>query len=289
MSITLYPSVRTLADLYDAFIVDLWGVIHDGRMLYPGVISCLEELRTQRKAIIFLSNAPRRASRAEEVLERLGIPRTLYDTIITSGEVVFEYVQSTSHHLGKYFFIIGPDSDDGLLDGLPDYIRVKHPTDADFVIVTGFDRDDSVLKEVLPDIEMSLVHRLPLICANPDMEVVRQNGTRALCAGVIAYHYKKLGGEVLFFGKPYPDVYQKCRDYLAAKSESMKIAAIGDNLETDIGGANHQKIDSYLVTGGVLSAELEITPGHMPPLGKLGKICKKAGITPTGALPAFIW
>lgn len=289
MSITLHPGVQTLANHYDAFIIDLWGVIHDGRTLYPGVISCLEQLRAQQKHIIFLSNAPRRALRAELVLDRLGVPRNLYDTVITSGEVVFEYIQSGSHHLGHHFFIIGPDSDDGLLDGLPDYHRVMHPKEADFVIVTGFDRDDSVLKDVLPDVEMSLVYRLPLICANPDIEVVRQNGTRALCAGVIAYHYKKLGGEVLFFGKPYPDVYQKCRDYLSTLSHSGRIVAIGDNLETDIAGANHQQIDSFLVTGGILSAELEITPGHMPPLAKLTKICKKADTIPTGALPAFIW
>jgi HAD superfamily hydrolase (TIGR01459 family) len=288
MTFSLHPNMSSLVDHYDSWIIDLWGVIHDGRNTYPGVIECLEQLHQQNKQVIFLSNAPRRSFRAEAVLNRLGISKTLYKTIVTSGEIVFEYIQSGTHNLGNRFVIIGPDSDDGLLDNLDGYTRVTDFKKADFVIATGFDHDDATLKDVLPELEQALAAKLPMICANPDLEVVRQTGVRALCAGVITKHYEKLGGTVLFFGKPYIDVYTKCFE-LFGKTPKSRIAAIGDNLDTDIAGANQQKIDSYLVTGGILQKKLGNKPGILPPSEKLDMLFKKYDIVPTGVLPAFTW
>jgi HAD superfamily hydrolase (TIGR01459 family) len=288
MTFTLYPNMSSLIDHYDAWIVDLWGVIHDGQTLYPGVLECLTKIKEHNKSILFLSNAPRRAVRAKKVLDKLGIPKNLYLDIITSGEVTFDYINSRNHAFGKNFVIIGPDKDDDLLDGLSDYQRITDFKNADFVIVTGFDEDNSTIEDVMPEINASFQYKLPMICANPDFEVVRQTGERALCAGVIAHHYQAMGGEVLFFGKPYKSVYEKCFTLLKAHG-CHKIAATGDNLETDIIGANQLNIDSYLVTGGILSQSLNIQPGELPNTEKLHTLFIKYDIMPTGVVPAFIW
>jgi ribonucleotide monophosphatase NagD (HAD superfamily) len=55
-----------LADQYDGFIVDLWGVVHNGIAPYPGALNCLERL--QGRPVLFLSNAPRRAASARQTL-----------------------------------------------------------------------------------------------------------------------------------------------------------------------------------------------------------------------------
>lgn len=268
-------SISEIAGNFDAFIVDLWGVVHDGQKLYPGVRETLQKLRTQNKEIIFLSNAPRRAWRVIEVLDQMQIMPQYYNQVITSGEVAFEHL--SKNPIGKSYYSIGPERDAGLLDG-SSYRRVKTPKDADFAIVTGFDDDSSVLDENLPELKDCYKAGLPFICTNPDMEIVRQNGTRALCAGVMAEAYEKMGGKVIYFGKPYPTVYDRCFEVFKTKDKA-KIAAIGDNLETDIKGANAAGIYSIFITGGVMAKEAA-TSG-------METIFKKHRVTPAAVIEAF--
>jgi HAD superfamily hydrolase (TIGR01459 family) len=282
-----YSNISAIIGGYDAFVIDLWGVIHDGVTAYPGVNECLLQMKNAGKKIIFLSNAPRRAARAVEGLERVGVPRDLYDHVITSGEITHQYIKSGKHGFGKKYFMIGPERDAGLLEGL-EYNRVASPELADFVIVTGFEDDDSTLEEKLPILQECLKNNLLLICANPDLVVVRQTGQRALCAGVMAEKYQQMGGEIIQFGKPYGQVYEKSLE-LIKDIPLNKIAAIGDNLVTDIKGANDFGIDSYLIAGGILGEELGIKHGQLPPPDKLQKICEESGNVPLGVLPAFVW
>lgn len=283
-----YAHLSELASRYDAFLVDLWGVIHDGTETYAGATECLKELREHGKKIILISNAPRRGLKAKQVLDRLEVSSDLYDHIITSGEIVFDLFATGKHSYGSSYYILGPDRDDDLLATLPEYNHVTDIAQAQIVIVTGFDHDASTLDDVMPELHQMLSFNLPMICANPDIEVVRKTGERALCAGAIAKAYESMGGNTSYFGKPYPDVYQKALLFLTDLPKE-RIAAIGDNLETDILGANRQNIDSYLVAGGILATELDITHGELPSPQKLQALCTEFGITPTGALPAFVW
>lgn len=284
MTIEQHKNISAIIDNYDAFIIDLWGVIHDGVVAYPGVNECLEQMKKSGKKIVFLSNAPRRAFRAVEGLQRVGVPDHLYDHILTSGEVTHDYVKSGRHELGKKYYMIGPERDAGLFDGL-DNVRVQKPADADFIIVTGLEQDESTLGEYAPVLEECLRCNLPMICANPDYVIVRQTGVRALCAGAIAEKYQEMGGNVRQFGKPYREVYDRVIELIG----EVSVAAIGDNLDTDIKGANNMDIDSYLIAGGILGEELGIKHGQLPEIKKLEKVCDKAGIAPKAVLPAFVW
>ncbi|MCE3233040.1 MAG: HAD-superfamily subfamily hydrolase, hypothetical 3:HAD-superfamily hydrolase, subfamily [Rickettsiaceae bacterium] len=286
MKIQPYNNLRSVIDNYDAFIIDLWGVIHDGIVAYPGVNDCLGQMKNKGKKIIFLSNAPRRAFRAVEGLIRVGVPDNLYDHIITSGEVTHEYIKSNKHGLGKKYLMIGPDRDADLINDL-DYQLVSSPADADFIIVTGFDNDDDILEDKIPLLNECLIHNLPLICANPDYVIVRQSGKRALCAGAIAEKYADMGGTITQFGKPYEQVYHKALSLINCKID--RVAAIGDNLDTDIKGAINFGIDSYLIAGGILGEELGIKHGELPESGKLQLVCEQSGNIPKGVLPAFVW
>lgn len=283
-----YSNLSQITDKYDILLVDLWGVIHDGITAYPGVASALGALKAANKTVIFISNAPRRSSMAIEGLGRVGVADDLYDNVITSGEIVFEFLKSNPTAMpGNRCCIIGPSRDAGLLDGL-NYVIVTNPNEADFLVVTGFDNDDSTLQEKQPLLEQAIKLNLPLICANPDLVVVRQNGTRALCAGVIAEEYLRMGGQVRQFGKPYQAIYERALQ-IAGNPGKKRIAAIGDSLITDIKGANDFGIDSYLIPGGIFGAELGIVHGQMPEKHKLQKLCDSYEIVPVGILPEFIF
>lgn len=281
-----YNSISEFADNFSAFIIDLWGVLHDGEHPYKGAIETLKKLKAENKKIILLSNAPRRAKKAEEKLIEMGFSKDDYDHIITSGEASYEFLENTKHY-GKYYYYIGPAKDQDLLEGLS-YYRVDTPEKANFAIATGFDNDDSVMEEKVPEVQQCIKLGLPLICANPDMVVVRHNGTRPLCAGVIADMYEKLGGNVHNFGKPHEYVYHKCLKLLHMY-DKQKIAAIGDNFNTDIAGANRVGIFSVLVTGGIMAEKLGVAPGKLPTEEAIDELCESYKIFPDAILPAFIW
>lgn len=234
--------IRTLIESYDSFIIDLWGVIHDGHKTYSGVISTLALMRDMKKQVIFLSNAPRRAQKAAMVLERVEIGKDLYHQIITSGEAFFQQYQN----YGLKYYYIGPKRDSDITLGSK-MIETSAEM-ADIVLVTGFHDEDQRLEDRMVEIKTAHNHKLPMICANPDLMVVKQTGEIFPCAGMIAEYYQNLGNKVEYFGKPYKMVYEACLETIG---NGKKILAIGDNLETDIKGANNMNIDSLLITGGI--------------------------------------
>ena len=89
-----------------------------------------------------------------------------------------------------------------------------------------------------------------MICTNPDLIVDRGN-VRELCAGSVAMVFEKMGGEVVYFGKPHAEAYN-----LSIDSLDKRTLAIGDNLNTDIKGANLLNYDSLLISNGIHKLEI---------------------------------
>jgi len=272
----LISSLKEISNNYTHFIFDVWGVLHDGHAPYPNVVETLKYLHLQGKKICMLSNAPRRAAKVEEVLTRLGITSDLYDFILTSGEATFLDLKKNQDegykNFGKKYYYVGPDKDLDLLHGL-DYERVADARHADFLINTGFEGEDSTIHEKLPQIIEAKKHDLPMICVNPDLIVVKQNGKEMICAGALAHEYEKMEGKVFYYGKPFSAVYKMTVESFGNPPKN-KIIAIGDGLETDIKGANSFGIDSILVTGGILAKQLNIQFHQDADEKKLSEICQ---------------
>ena len=289
MQIEIATRLALLATKFDVFILDIWGVLMDGMAPYPGAIECLHEIRGIGKRVILLSNAPRRASLVTERLRSIGIPPTLYDQILTSGEAsrsaLAERTESHIAALGRQYFYIGPSRDQGLLKGL-DYVCTNNLNKADFVLATGVIDDTDELDRYEADLQTAAANQLPLICTNPDSIVVRQNGDRVICAGAIARKYQKIGGTAHYFGKPHATFYQTCLNQLKDVSPN-RILAVGDTLQTDIKGAQTVSLTTALVLGGILAKELNIAWGETPAPDRLKKLCANQGISQTSrSLPS---
>jgi HAD superfamily hydrolase (TIGR01459 family) len=282
--------LSAIADRYDALILDLWGVLHDGVRPYPGVVDALRQLKRRDKRLVVLSNAPRRAAPVARRMQEIGIAPDLYDTLHSSGEETWrllkERTDATFARLGRRYLPLMPDRDRGLIEGL-DLEMVDTATAAEFVLVTGL----AHAAETVADYEESLADaarlRRPMVCANPDLEVVR-DGIRELCAGALALRYEALGGLVHYVGKPHPGVYRRCFGYLAGTPRA-RILAVGDSLRTDVAGADGAGIDSLLVTGGIHAAELAGAGGRHPDPARLAAACAAAGHRPTYAIAGFTW
>lgn len=272
--------IRGLSEIignYDALLLDLWGVVHDGTQLYPGVMDALTELKNQNKQIIFLSNAPRRSHKVKKVLAGFGIDESHYADAVSSGEVGYHWLKDGKAPWGKNYVFIGPERDADVLDGL-DYKRVDNIKDADFLLNVGFgseqdEHDDA--KEVLNEAKDLSI---PMLCLNPDLEVIKITGERYLCAGVIGRNYEEMGGKVVWFGKPYANVYE----YSAAELQVLKsrILAVGDSLDTDIPGGQAFGVDTLFVAGGIFK--------HLSQ-SEIEKECEKRGLSPRYMSHSFIY
>jgi HAD superfamily hydrolase (TIGR01459 family) len=260
---------------YDAYLIDLWGVIHDGQQLYPRVLNTLELLQAQGKPVVFLSNAPRIAEKAIATLTKLGVSRGLYKEVVTSGQVAHDWLRDATPY-GKNYYYLGPGKDEDIIADLPHYVKAATPEEADFILCTGYEYDFQPHEEILPLLAQLHEAELPMVCVNPDLEVVKQDGTVQLCAGAVAEAY---AGEVVMIGKPHAEVYAVCRELLGPG----KLLAVGDNPLTDIRGANAAGIDSLLITSGVLKSQA----GQVPDEDEARDICRLLGVDPTRILPSF--
>ena len=252
------PGLSAIAARYDAFIVDLWGVVHNGVRPYPEALDALAHLAG--RPVLLLSNAPRRAASAQAMLRRMGVDDALYAAILTSGEATWLALRDRTNpwfaRLGQRVYHIGPQRDRNVLEGL-NLSVAGHPHEAEFVVNTGPDDDrldPGTLEHFLPELAACLDARLPMICANPDLVVMR-DGVRLLCAGSLARHYAAAGGDVVSLGKPDAAIYRMALDTLGVPAG--KVMAIGDSLHTDIAGAAGAGIDSLWVLDGIHGEALQ--------------------------------
>ncbi|MDZ5646628.1 TIGR01459 family HAD-type hydrolase [Nitrospirillum sp. BR 11828] len=292
-AIPLHTGLSHLADRYDGFILDLWGVVHDGIAPYPGVPECLKTLRAQGKRVCLLSNAPRRVDAAADRLTEMGLTPDHYDALLTSGEATHDALREPpdAWHaaLGPKLLHIGPDRDAGVYLDLPGRIKVDRPEDADFVLNTGIVDFSESLADYEPILAACAALNLPMVCANPDL-VVHVGPQLVICAGELARRYEELGGDVRQHGKPYPGVYARCFDLLGGIAR-QRILAVGDSLRTDMAGANAAGIDGLLITGGIHREELGVADplADLPDLDRLADIAAQAGLTISGAMNRLGW
>jgi len=237
----------SIVDDYQLFYVDLWGVVHNGVSLHEEAIKTLNEITRKKKDYILLTNAPRPNHSVKSFLEKLGMEKEIRDHVYTSGEAALNYLRK--HFLEKTFFHVGPPRD---FDLFTDFKKNKSENieNSDYILCTGlFDNHDKDLKYYKSLFENNLKKKM--ICTNPDLIVDRGNN-RELCAGSVAMVFEKMGGEVVYFGKPYPEVYNQ-----SFNNKNKKILSIGDNLNTDIKGANLLNFDSLLISNGIHKNEIE--------------------------------
>ena len=239
--------LQSIADNYDLFYIDLWGVVHNGVNLHEKAIVVLNELLKKNKILVLLTNAPRPNKTVQNFLEKMGMDKILRDHVFTSGEAALNYLKKS--YSSKKFYHIGPPKDFDLFYLLKKN-KCEYISDSEYLLCTGlFNNHDKDLKFYKDLLEKHITKKM--ICTNPDL-IVDRGEVRELCAGSVAMVFEKMGGEVVYFGKPHPEVYNQ-----SINNKNKKILAIGDNLNTDIRGANLLNYDSLLISNGIHRNEIK--------------------------------
>ena len=239
--------LRSIADNYDIFYIDLWGVIHNGVKLHKNAIEALDEITRSKKQFVLLTNAPRPKETVRIILEKMGMIKEISEKVYSSGEAAISYLKKNL--LDEKFYHLGPIRDFDLFLNFKKN-KTVNIKESSYLLCTGlFEEhveDLNYYKELLKD------HiNKKMICTNPDL-IVDRGDKRELCAGTLALVFEKMGGEVVYFGKPFPEVYNQ-----SINNKGKKVLSIGDNLNTDIKGANLLNYDSLLISNGVHKEEIK--------------------------------
>ena len=288
MTLRRIDGMRELAPDYDAFILDLWGVVHDGTAPFPGVLDCMGRLIAAGKRVVLLSNAPRRSDDVVRRIAAIGVPAGLYHGVMSSGEEAWQYLARRDDPfyagLGRRALHIGSERDLEIREGLGlDFVETA--AEADFVLNTGPAEWEDTIADYAPVLSAARERNLPMVCANPDLVVIH-GGRPALCAGALAEEYERLGGRVRWHGKPHASVYDSCLALLGI-AERRRILAIGDSLRTDIAGAAAAGIDALLIAGGVHAGEFTVD-GALD-LERIATAIRESGTSPIGVAARFVW
>ena len=284
----IVAGLRTLAASYDVIFCDVWGVLHNGIVAFGGASDALTRYRAGGGRVVLISNAPRPGAALAPQLDRIGVPRTAYDAILTSGDLTRAAVVE---RLGQIVHHLGPERDLAIFAGLP--VRFGAVEEADYVVCSGFHNDEVETVEDYADVLGAMRARsLWMLCANPDIVVER--GDRLVpCAGALAAAYEGTGGDVYWAGKPHLPVYDAAfaisARLLACDLVPVgRVLAVGDAMRTDIAGAAALGIDSLLVARGIHAAEIGVEDGRLDP-ARVGRWLAGQEVRPTAVMDALTW
>ena len=300
-------SLLETAEQYDAFLLDQFGVIHDGKKAYEGSVEAVMALQKMGKKIVIISNSSRRRSDTVARLRAMGFGPCEGDAddngdapaigVVTSGDLCFEGLSASADRndapfdgLGIRCLVFGNGDDDE--DYVRDCGKVASPvSQADFLLARGLftilgagpdllrdpfaeysaEREEALLREALA----RRPGGLPLLVANPDL--LRPDGNDSPMPGQLAARYREMGGEdIRLVGKPHALIYDACRRKLEAaglggQGSEARIAAVGDSLHHDVLGAARNGVDSIFICSGVHCNELGVPQAKAvpPEAGKL--------------------
>ena len=246
-----HTTLEELADQFDAFFIDQFGVLMDASGPYPFAIDAIKRLSEYNKPIVLLSNSGKRAIENCERLERLGFDLNLFTAVITSGEVAYWTIKNKFEDgslIKPKIYLISRDADTSPIDGLSCEMA-KYTDEADYLIIAGSESDRKPLNYYTSLLEPLATRGVPAFCTNPDLIMLTPNGT-SFGAGLIAKEYEKMGGPVTWFGKPHPSIYKFALNKIP-EIESKKVLCIGDSVEHDIRGGFYANCSSALVKTGI--------------------------------------
>lgn len=281
-----------ISDSYDGMIIDLQGVLHDGREVYDGAIDCLKELRKRHKYIILLTNSKKMAKDHAADLKAMGIRSNLYDEIMTGAQYIADRLEEQKEgpfkDIGHKCFLYARETPEYLKG---DYVEiVENMREADFVLFQDFDLTMQKMEDVDKALRKAVQRRLPAFCLNPGSSALMAGG---LLSGptMLALKYQDFGGVVHNIGKPHKLIFDYCKNqFLKKEIYPGDTVIIGDTMAHDVVGGAFANIDTALVKTGIHKAAFQkaVNPAEIDRILNI-MIAQNNSIRPTYLIDRFQW
>ena len=266
-------SLTDIAHEFDAIVFDQWGVLHNGTTAYPGAIAAVKRLAGGTAQLAVLSNSGKRSEPNRKRIAAMGFPAAAFAVVMTSGEALWLDVQAGRHSGTQRLFPIcaAPGDAEIWRSGIAGLSLVTEISDADAILLMGLPEDARAQEAFLPALDHALRRKLPLFCSNPDKASPRSGGCLVRSPGALAEGYAQAGGEVFYYGKPYPAVFESLQRQLS-RIDPARMLMIGDSIEHDIAGAAAAGWRTLFIEGGLHAGELRSEANRQE---TIGEICRK--------------
>jgi len=251
--------LRAIAARFDAFLVDQYGVLHDGARAFDGAADCLRALKAAGKRVAVVSNSGKRAAQNRRRLEGLGFGAALVDAVVTSGETCRAALAALPS--GARVFVLARDGDRSPLEGLG-LAAAASPADADAILLAGVEPERRSRDGYRALLAPAAARGAPLLCANPDLTMYAPGGP-AFGAGLVARDYAAAGGPAQLFGKPGRAIFDAALAALGGVDPARAVM-LGDSPAHDLAGAAAAGCGWVFVEGGV---QADAPPPEPPPPG----------------------
>ncbi len=282
----IYKNLLEIADNFDVFFFDAFGVFWNGDNFFPDVQKTMAELVSRGKYVCVLSNSVNTNKDGMDFYAKYGFTKGIhYNEFIYSGEVA-KYIFKNNKlefknnkNPTKYYILGYPKPE--IFEGT-DFIKVSNPKEADFIYMSepllneeeknNFSYPEFLFESKMPkgdigrmwdttselffktQLENLIKYNLPMFSANPDLMASQgEKGTNKihfiLRQGTFSNIYRKMGGEVFEIGKPDSFIYNYAFDLLnknGIKLDKKRTCMIGDTVRTDIKGGNGVGIKTIL-------------------------------------------
>ncbi|MGJ8581272.1 MAG: TIGR01459 family HAD-type hydrolase [Psychromonas sp.] len=242
----MITGLTDIIDKFDTFILDQWGVLHNGGAAFPEAIAALTLLKAHNKKVVILSNSGKNSAFSYDRLTDSGISRDLYLDVLTSGDHMRHNFKSGKFKaLGTQALHFKWEEDDTVIEDCG--VQTANTAEqASFILCCGVDRGS--VDAYIDDLSIAYRNNLELVLSNPDLVAMTPEGNLKTCPGAIAVAYQKMGGKVHWHGKPQKKIYDMCKTLVGGWDNAI---AVGDSLEHDIAGANAAGISSLFITSGI--------------------------------------
>lgn len=286
--------ISDISDSYTGFVIDTWGVLHNGETLFDTVPDCLKELQARKKFVMLLSNTELRADEAVNQLRDMGLPHTMYNSIITSGEMLWQGIKNQSEGifsgLGESYYLIGGERTREFMKTLPVY-EEKDITNAKFLLISGWDPLPTDISAYEDTLREAIRKRLKLICVHPDSRALMGATSSDTVTTLIAKRLQELGGVVHIIGKPFKPIFHHCISVLHKNNiYPGQTVMIGDTMAHDIVGATLVNMDTCLVRNGLHAPAFKTatTPGEVNKMLNL-LVSQYNGVRPSYLVDRLKW
>lgn len=280
-------NISKVIDAYDTVIVGFHGVLYDGKNFKSEAVEALLYMKKLGLRIVLLSNTDMRVEQIVCLLHQNKIPVMIFDAIVSVGEILHYKLKFRDHEfsgLGASYYVVGSDHNLGVFFAL-DYQRVDNLAKADFLYMGSCAQESDLIDNYLPALEHAASLSIPLVCSGNDTSNYK-NGEICLAPGAIAEQYAVLGGRILTIGKPDIKLFAYALDGIP-NLDKTKTLMIGDNITTDIKGANLFGIEATLISKGVHINFLG--EGYIPDVAKTRELATNFDAYPDYIISNLRW
>lgn len=286
--------ISDISDSYTGFVIDTWGVVHNGQQMFESVPDCLKELQTRKKFVMLLSNTEKRSDEAAAELKAMGLPSNAYSQIVTSGEMLWQGIKAQNEGiflgLGDTFYLIGGERTREFMKTLP-VSEVKSIADAKFLLISGWDPLTSGVAAYEEVLREAIRRRLKILCVHPDTRALLGANYANGGTAMIAKRVQELGGVVNIIGKPFKPLFHHAISILHKNDiYPGQTVMIGDTMAHDIVGAALVNMDTCLVRNGLHAPAFKnaTTPGEVNKMLNL-LVAQYNGVRPTYLVDRLKW